>query len=163
MTVVRRPARESVAIAIAPALFALIGLTVSTIGFLAGAVGAVLVAAATARASRIGVTVGSGLMFAAVLYAGVGGAHAAVVLLVASGTIVTWTTAQHVVGLGETLGRDAPVQRSVLVHLSAATVATLAAGGLAMVAYLSVGDALGITALVFAIVGGALLVIALEP
>lgn len=163
MNVVHRPARESVAIAVAPAAFVVIGLTVSTLGFLLAAVGFVVVAAATARGVRFGVTVGAGLLFAGVLYAGLSGAPGPIVLLVTAATVVTWTTAQHVVGLGEQLGRDAPVQRSVLVHLAAASVATLLAGSIAMLASVLAGDALGITGLVFAIVGGALLVIALEP
>lgn len=163
MNVVHRPARESVAIAIAPAAFVVIGLTVSTLGFLLAAVGFVVVAAATTRAVRIGVTIGSGLLFAGVLYAGLTGAPGPVILLVTAGTVVTWTTGQHVIGLSEQLGRDALVQRSVMVHLAAATVATLLAGSLAMLASMLAGDALGMAGLVFAIVGGALLVIALEP
>ncbi|ELZ20333.1 hypothetical protein C475_21207 [Halosimplex carlsbadense 2-9-1] len=78
-------------------------------------------------------------------------------------TIVTWTTAEHVVGLAEHLGRDAPVQRAILVHLGGATLTTLVAGGIALGVFLFSTATLAPGVLVFLLVGSALLLYALEP
>lgn len=163
MSVVRRPARDSVGIAVAPGVVAVLGLAVDFAAFGIALAGLALVGYAADRASRRGVTLGSALMFGALLYAGARGAPPALLLLVTGGTLVTWTTAQHVVGLADHLGRDAPVRRSVLVHLSGATVTTLFAGGLALVVYLTVRAALPTSVLVFLLVGAGLLLYALEP
>ncbi|WP_459191873.1 DUF7519 family protein [Halosimplex sp. J119] len=163
MSVVRRPARESVWLALAPGIVAVLGLTVNFVAAAGALAGLALVGVATDRASRLGVTLGSGLMFGALLFAGAQGAPPAILLLVTAATVVTWTTAQQVVGLADHLGRDAPVRRAVLVHLGGATVTTLAAGTLALVVYLFVSTSLPTSVLVFLLVGGALLLYALEP
>lgn len=163
MTVVRRPARDSVWLAVAPGVVAVLGLAVDFVAFAGGLGGLALVGLATDRGSRAGVTLGSGVLFGALLYAGARGAPPAVLLLVAAGTVVTWTTAHHVVGLAEHLGRDASVQRSVLVHMSGATITTLFAGGLALAVYLFAAASLPTSVLIFLLVGSALLLYALEP
>ena len=163
MSVVRRPARESVWIALAPGVVAVLGLTVTLVAFAAGVAGLAVVAVATDRASRTGVTVGSGVCFAAVLYAGTQGAPASLLLLGTAGTVVTWTTAHHVVGLADHLGTEAPVQRSVLAHMGGATLTTLFAGGLALAVYLFASTTVPTRVVVFLLVGSALLLYALEP
>lgn len=161
--VVHRPARESVALALAPGVVATLGLAIDLVAFAVGLAGLAVTAVATSRGSRVGVTAGTGLLFGATLYVGIAATAPAVVMLVTAGVVVTWTTAQHVVGLGDHLGRDAPVRRSVLVHLGGATVTTLSAGGLALVVYFFAAATLPPSALVFLVVGAAVLIYALEP
>lgn len=163
MSVVRRPARDSVWIAVAPGVVAVLGLTVNFLAAAAALAGLVVVGVATDRASRRGVTLGSGLVFGALLFAGAQGAPPAILLLVTAATVVMWTTAQQVVGLADHLGRDAPVRRSVLVHMGGATITTLSAGTLALVVYLYASASLPTSVLVFLLVGSALLLYALEP
>ncbi|QLH81771.1 DUF7519 family protein [Halosimplex pelagicum] len=163
MSVVRRPARGSVWIALAPAVVAVLGLSVNLGSFVVAAAGLAVVGFGTSRASRSLVTVGSGLIFAGVLNAGARGAPPAVLLLVTAATIVTWTTAEHVVGLAEHLGREAPVQRSILVHLGGATLTTLLAGGIGLGVFLTSTATLTPGVLVFLLVGSGLLLYALEP
>ncbi|WP_164471754.1 DUF7519 family protein [Halosimplex salinum] len=163
MSVVRRPARDSVWIAVAPGAVAVLGLAVDLVALAVAFVGLAVVWAATDRSSRLGVTAGSGAMFAALCYAGIRGASPALLLVVTAGTVVTWTTAQHVVGLADHLGRDAPVRRSVLVHASGASITTLLAGALTLGVYRSVTASFPPSVLVFLLVGSALLLYALEP
>jgi len=163
VSVVRRPARESVWIALAPGVVAVLGLAVNLGSFVVAAAGLAVVGYGTDRASRALVTGGSGLIFAGVLAAGARGAPPAVLLLVTAATIVTWTTAEHVVGLAEHLGREAPVQRSILVHLGGATLTTLVAGGIALAVFLLSTATLTPGVLVFLLVGSATLLYALEP
>ncbi|WP_436909178.1 DUF7519 family protein [Halosimplex marinum] len=163
MSVVRCPARESVWLALAPGVVAVLGLAVNLAAFAVAAVGLAVVGFGTDRASRGLVTAGSGLIFAGVLVAGARGAPPAVLLLVTAATVVTWTTAEHVVGLAEHLGREAPVQRSVLVHLGGAALTTLLAGGIALAVFLLSTATLTPGVLVFLLVGSALLLYALEP
>ena len=163
VSVVRRPARDSVWVALAPGAVAVLGLAVNLVAFVAALLGLALVGVATDRASRGGVTLGSGVVFAALLYAGAGGAPPAILLVVTAGTVVTWTTAHHVVGLASHLGREAPVRRSILSHMGGAALTTLFAGGLALAVYLFVATALPPSVLVFLLAGSALLLYALEP
>ncbi|QPV64125.1 hypothetical protein I7X12_05735 [Halosimplex litoreum] len=163
MSVVRRPARESVLIALAPGVVAVLGLAVNLVSFAVAAAGLAVVGFGTDRASRSLVTAGSGLIFAGVLNAGARGAPPAVLLLVTAATVVTWTTAEQVVGLADHLGRDAPVQRAILVHLGGATLTTLVAGGIALGVFLFSTATLTPGVLVFLLVGSALLLYALEP
>lgn len=163
VSVVRRPAKESVWIALAPGVVTVLALTVNLVAFAAAVAGLVLVALATARAARSGVTFGSGVCFAAVLYAGTQGAPATLLLLATAGTVVTWTTAHHVVGLADHLGRDAPVQRSIIAHMGGATLTTLFAGGLALAVYLFASATVPTSVVVFLLVGSGLLLYALEP
>lgn len=163
MSVVRRPVRESVWLAVVPGVVAVLGLAVDLVAFAGGLAGLAVVWVATDRARRAGVTLGCGVLFGALLYAGARGAPAAILLVVAAGTVVTWTTAHHVVGLAGHLGRDAPVRRSVVAHMGGAVLTTLFAGGLALAVYLFVGARLPPSVLVFLLVGSALLLYALEP
>lgn len=163
MSVVREPAPESVRIALAPGVVAVLGLAVNVYSFAVALVGLIVVGVATSRGSRVGVTAGSGGLFAALLYAGVNGAEPAILLLVTAGTVVTWTTAHHVLGLADHLGRDAPVRRSVLVHMGGAAATTLLAGGLGLAVYLFTTAALPPSVIVFLLLGSALLLYALEP
>ncbi|WP_415380614.1 hypothetical protein [Halosimplex sp. TS25] len=163
MSVVRRPARDSVWIAVVPGVVAVLGLAINFVAAAAALAGLAVVGIATDRASRRGVTLGSGLVFGALLYAGAQGAPPAILLLVTAATVVMWTTAQQVVGLADHLGRDAPVRRAVLVHMGGATITTLSAGTLALVVYLFASASLPTSVLVFLLVGSALLLYALEP
>lgn len=161
VTLVRRPARSSVGITVLPGLFVVVTLgTVSTAVVVALA-GLAVIGASTALGSRRGVTLGGVGLFAATVLAGVAGASPGLVLLATAGTVVTWTTGQHVVGLGAQLGRDAPVSRSVVVHLAGTTVATLTAGGVGLVAFRVAEGSASPTALAFLLVGVAALVLAL--
>jgi hypothetical protein len=159
----RRPARETVGLALAPGVVVLLCLSVTATGVAAGIVGLAVVGIGTDRGRRNVVTAGCGLLFAGVLLAGIDGAPPTLALFAAAGTVVTWTTAHHAVGLGTQLGREAPVRRSVAMHLAGATIATLCAGGLALGVFAAASGALPPSVLVVLLVGIGTVVYALSP
>jgi hypothetical protein len=163
VSVVRRPAPASAALAVVPGLVAVAALSVTPTTLVLALAGLLVAGTGTLRGSRRGVTVGSGLLFVGLLAGGVGGMDPALQLLAAAGAIVTWTTAQHVVGLGAQLGRDAPVRRSVLVHLAGASVATLVPGGIALALFRSTAGATSVEALLLLLGGSVVLLYVLEP
>lgn len=161
MSLVRRPRRSNAALAAGPGVVAGLVLlssgapTASTLAL----VGLAVLGAGATVASRAGVTLGGLAQFGGVLAAGVGGADPGVLVLAAAGAVVSWTTGQHVVGLAHQLGREAPVRRSVVAHLTSATVATLSVGLLALVTFRVAAGRVPPAAIAFLLVGiGGLLV-----
>lgn len=146
MTLVRRPQRSVAALAVVPAVLTTLALTGGLAAIL-GVVGVVALAAGVTTASRAGVTLGGLALVCGVLAAGVAGLSTPVLVLAAAGAVTSWTTGQHVVGLADQLGRDAPVRRSVLAHLASATVVTLTVGLGGFVVYrLALGRVSGVAA-----------------
>lgn len=158
-----RPTRKSVALAVTPGLVGALALATDAVALLLALAGLVVLAAGALRASRALVSLGGVGMLAACVVTSASGARPGLLLLATAGTVVSWTTAQHVVGLAHQLGRAAPVQRSVLVHLAGATVTTLTAGGLALAVYVAAAGAVPPSAVAFFVIGGAVIVLALEP
>jgi len=163
VSVVRRPARTSVALAVLPGLLGSVALATTLGGLVLGLAGLAVVAAGATWASRPVVTAGALVSFLGVVFAALAGVSPGFVLVGAAGAVVTWTTAQHVVGLGEQLGRDARVVRSVVVHLAVTAGATLVAGGATLAVFLAAEGSFPATAVVFLLAGVALLLGALEP
>jgi len=162
MTFVRRPQRSVATLALVPAGVAVLALAGDAVGAVLGLVGAVVLAVGVTVASRPVVSLGGGVLFVGVLAAGSAGASPAVLVFAAAGAVVSWTTGQHVVGLAAQLGREAPVRRSVLAHLASATVATLSAGVVGLVAFrLAAGTVPGV-AVAFLLVGVVSLLVALR-
>jgi hypothetical protein len=159
----RRPAPRIAALAVAPGAVGVLALATDAVALALGLAGLVVLAAGTFRGRRAVVTFGAVGMLAGPVYAGLRGGPPGLLLLATAGTVVAWTTGQHVVGLADQLGRDAPVTRSVLVHLGGATAATLTAGGLALAVYVFAAGAVPLPAVAFLLVGAGVLILALEP
>lgn len=126
------------------------------------AAGVLLLGVGLYRASRRFVTLGSAALFVGVLLAGVRGGVPEAVLLAALATVLAWDTADHALGIGEQLGREADSSRLVLVH--AATTLLVGAFGSAVcyAAYLAVGGGQPVSALVLLLLGAVALVSALR-
>jgi hypothetical protein len=161
MTFDRRPQRRVAALAVAPAVVTLLTLPGGVAAVL-GFVGVVALAAGVGTASRAGVTLGGVALLAGVLAAGLAGLSLPMLVLGTAGTVVAWTTGQHVVGLAHQLGRDAPVRRSVLAHLASATVATLSVGLVGVVVYRVARGSVSGVAVGFLLVGCVALLVALR-
>lgn len=162
MTFVARPARSSVTLAALPAAAGAVALALSPAALAVAVVGAALLAVGTDRASRRIVTAGGLLALAGVFLAGIEGIRPALVLVATAGAVVSWSTGQHVVGLARQLGQDAPIDRSVGVHLATVTVASLVAGGTTLAVFRLAGRGIPRAAIFFLVGGVALLLAAFE-
>jgi hypothetical protein len=162
VTFVRRPQRSVGALALLPAGVAVLALAGDAVGVVLGLVGTVVLAAGVAVASRPVVSLGGVVLFVGVLAAGSAGTSPALLVFATAGTVVSWTTGQHVVGLATQLGREAPVRRSVLAHLASATAATLSVGVAGLAAFRLAAGAVPGVAVPFLLVGVVSLLVALR-
>lgn len=125
----RSPTRAGSAVAVVAALGALVASgAVSWAGLVVAIAGIALLATGLALARHDAVTVGGGLLFLAVLVAGLRGAPVALLLAGAVASVVAWDSAGTAIDLGAQLGREAPTRRLELVHAGGTALAgTLAA------------------------------------
>lgn len=162
MTFLRQPQRSVAALTVVPAAATTLALAGNATGAALGLVGTVVLAVGVTVASRPGVSLGALVLLGGVLAAGTADVSPAALVLGAAGAVVSWTTGQHVVGLATQLGREAPVQRSVLAHLASATVTTLSVGLVGFLAYrVSAGSVPGV-AVGFLLAGVVALLLALR-
>jgi len=162
VTFVDRPARSSVALAVAPGVVGAVALAPAPRGLVVTLAGFGVLAAGTLRASRGVVTGGGVAALIGVVAAGLAGTHPGLVLVATAGTVTTWSTAHHVVGLASQLGRDATVERSVTVHLATLMATTTAGGSVALGVFLAAGQGVPRATAVFVITGVVLLLAAFE-
>jgi hypothetical protein len=132
---------------------------------LSGAVALLGVAALLASLSRASTRLCglAGGCFALALVAG--GATGAPVAPLVGGAVLTtsaWDVADHGIGLGRHVGREARTSRNELVHAAGSLAVTGSAGAIAFGGYLVAAGGQPTTALVFLLLGGVLLLTALR-
>ncbi|WP_092891052.1 DUF7519 family protein [Halopelagius inordinatus] len=126
------------------------------------AVGVFLLGVGLYRASRRLVTLGSAALFVGVLLAGVRGGVPEAVLLSALATVLAWDTADHALGIGEQLGREAHSSRLVFVHAATTLLVGVFGSALCYAVYLAVGGGQPVSAVVLLLLGAVALVSALR-
>jgi len=162
MAFVRRTQRSVAAFAVVPAVVATLALAGGLGPVLLGLFGTVVLAAGVTVASRRVVSLGALAVFGGVLVAGTTDGSTALLVLAAAGTVASWSTGQHVVGLAHQLGREAGVRRSVLAHLAGTTAISLSAGAVGLVTSRAAGGAVPAVAAAFLLVGVVALLVALR-
>lgn len=122
---------------------------------------AALLASLVAASARLCALAGGGFALALVA-GGVTGAPAAP--LVGGAVLATsaWDVADHGIGLGRHVGREARSSRNELVHAAGSLAVTGTAGAIAFGGYLLAAGSQPTTALVFLLLGGVLLLTALR-
>ena len=158
----RSPAVVSSGLAVVAAGVSVVGTAFGApTGALGGAAGLVVLGLGLLVASRRAVTVGGGLLFAGVLFAGASGASAEPLLLGTVGAVVAWDVGDNAISVGQQLGRAARTRNAELVHAAA----SLAVGGVTAAVgyavYLAAAAGQPLTALVFLLLGAVVLVSAL--
>lgn len=132
---------------------------------LAGAVGLValaLLVVALARGSQRDCRVAGAAFVLGFVAAGTTGAAADPVVTAAVLAVAAWDVADHGLGLGAQVGREATTTRNELVHLAVSLSVGGGAGALAVGAFLAAGGGQPVTALVLLLVGGVILLVALR-
>ncbi|MFC6992373.1 hypothetical protein ACFQH3_11820 [Haladaptatus sp. GCM10025707] len=109
------------------------------------------------RGRRLGVTVGAGVLFVALLLAGVSGFSTPLTLLGAGAAILAWDVGENAVSLGEQLGRETATKRAQLVHAGGSLVVALLVGTLAVGVFELATGTNSLTALVLLLIGALML------
>ena len=161
--ITRSPPVLGSSLALVAATIALVAATLTSQSAVApAAVGVLLLGVGLYRASRRFVTTGSAALFLAVLLAGVRGGVPEAVLLAALATVLAWDTADHALGVGEQLGREADSSRLVLVHAATTLLVGVFGSAVCYAAYLAVGGGQPVSAVVLLLLGAVALVAALR-
>jgi len=133
----RSPSRVGSALALCAGALALApGASVLGAGVLLGALGFVSLLNGLLFARRGLLTLGSTLIVAGVLVAGVEGAPTHLVLGGVVAGVLAWDVGQNAIELGEQLGREAGTARTELLHAGASAAVGLATAGLGYGVYL---------------------------
>ncbi len=139
------------------------GAPYSGTGTLVGATGLALFAIGALGGRRGSATLGAVVLFSGVVIAGWEGAPVGAVLVGATAAVVAWDLAEHAIGLGEQLGREADATRNVIVHgavsLAVGTIAISASYGV----YSVVGGGLPLSTLILLLLAAITLTAALRP
>ncbi|ADQ68126.1 hypothetical protein C499_15570 [Halogeometricum borinquense DSM 11551] len=161
--ITRRPATQGVLLSLVAATVGFIGITLAAAGAAApAAVGVVVLAVGLFRASRRLVTLGATALFLGIVYAGVLGGVAELLLLGTLGAVVSWDAGEYAIGVGEQLGRDADTTRLTVVHSAATLLVGIAGTAVVYAVFLAVGGGQPVAALVLVLLGATALVAALR-
>lgn len=126
------PPRTGLLLALVPAAAAVAAAGSAPLGLVAALPGAFVLVAGVRFGSRRFVSVGTVILFAGMLVAGVRGVPVVQVTIGAAATVVAWDAGTNAVGVARQLGTTATTQRVLLVHT---VVTTLVAGAVAAGAY----------------------------
>lgn len=161
--ITRSPPALGSSLALASATVALVAATLTArSAAVPAAAGVLLLGIGLFRASRRFVTAGSAALFSSVLLAGVRGGVPEAVLLAALATVLAWDTADHALGIGAQLGREADSARLVVVHAAATLLVGAFGSAVCYAAYLAVGGGQPVSAVVLLLLGAVALVSALR-
>ncbi|MFB6218784.1 MAG: hypothetical protein ABEH77_06340 [Halobacteriaceae archaeon] len=127
------------------------------VGLPPAAAGAAVLAVGAVRGSRRLVTAGAALLFFGVLAGALTADDPLLALLGAALAFVAWDTAEHGIGVGEQLGRDAPTRRLEVTHAAASAIVGLLAVAAGYGAYTVAWGGLPSAALVLFLLGALLL------
>ncbi|WP_336360978.1 DUF7519 family protein [Haladaptatus sp. ZSTT2] len=119
--------------------------------------GVLSIAIGILRGRRVAVTLGAGVLFVALLLAGVSGLSIPLTLFGIGATVLAWDVGENAIGLGEQLGRNAPTKRAQLVHAGGSVAVVALVGVLGYVVYLMAMTTNSLTALVLLLIGALVL------
>jgi len=160
-TVNRVPPRTSTIIALVAALIVCVT-ALRSIGFVPAGLGLAIMGAGLAGGRRSLVTVGAAGQLVALFITGAAGVGTARVLVGIAAGVVAWDVAQHAVGLGEQIGRDAPSRRAELVHAGTSLGVAASTAGIAYLLFVAAAGNQPTTALVALLLAVVLIVLALR-
>lgn len=104
--------------------------------------------------SRSWLTIGVAMILAGALISGLYGVVPAEVFIVGVGaTIIAWDAGQHGIVIGNQIGRQAPIQRSLFIHVAATTLVIGLIGGLVYAIFLVGGTGRPSPAVAMTIIG----------
>lgn len=157
------PARitSGVALVAAVATIALTGLY-SWGTLVLGGLGLVTLGLGVFTSRQAAVSLGAALVFLGVVFAGIDGAPALVLLLGAVGTILAWDSASTALSLGTQLGRNAPTARLEVVRVTTTGLVGIGAVGGAYGLYTFAAGEGSLTAILFSLLGIVMLAFALR-
>jgi len=162
-SVERRPARLSGALGVGAALLAVLATAAySTTAGLAGLAGLLVLLTGVVAGVRRGVTLGAVVLLVGVLYAGLAGMPAAVLLVGVGATVLAWDLGGFAIDLGAQLGREANTRRVEAVHATASAAVAAAAAGVGYGVYLVATAGQPTLALLLLLLAGVLLAATLE-
>jgi len=121
------------------------------------AVGAAVLAVGAVRGSRRAVTAGAALLFLGALFSALWTADPFLPLMGGALAFVSWDVAEHGIGVGEHLGREAPTSRLEIAHASASAIVGLLAVAVGYGVYTAAGTGLPSIALVLFLAAALLL------
>lgn len=157
-----RPPARAVAPAAVAAVFALVPALGSGAGLAAGAAGALLVVVGGLRGRRLFVSAGAAALATGVVLGATTGIGPAYALVGGVGVVVAYDAAEHAVGLGVDVGRDAHVTQSVVVHVFSTAALSLVVAAVTLVVYTVGPSSLPLTALLALLFAGTFLAYALR-
>lgn len=152
-----RPPTRAVLPAAVAAVVALVPMLGSSTGLAVGAAGALLVVGGGLRGNRRFVSVGAAALAVGVILGAVTGIDPGYALVGGVGAVVAYDAAEHAVGLGVDVGRDARVTQSVVVHVFSSAALSLVVAAVALVVYSLGPSSLPLTALLTLLFAGTLL------
>lgn len=157
----RPPTTAVLPAAVAAAVVVLSVAIVSPMDAAVAGAGAAAVVYGAHTAARRFVTVGAGLAFVGVVLAAARGLPTSLALVAALGTLVAYDTGEHAVTLGVDVGRQAPVDQSVLVHTTGGLAVGVLAAAFGYGAYMFGPASLPLTGLLALLFAAVLLAYAL--
>jgi hypothetical protein len=161
--ITRKPSSLGSSLSMVAATLGLGGAALGAPGALApAALGVLLVGLGLFRVSRRLVTLGGAALFAGVVLAGVQGAPPESILLGALGSVLAWDVAEHAIGVGEHLGREADTTRIELVHAATSLLVGVFGAGVCYATFLVAAGGQPVSALVLLLLGAVALVAALR-
>jgi len=152
-----RPPARAVLPAVVASVVALVPALGSGPALVAGAGGALLVVAGGVRGNRRLVSVGAVALAAGVVLGAVTGVDPAYALVGGVGAVVAYDAAEHAVGLGVDVGRNARVGQSVVVHVFSTAALSLVVAAVALAVFTLGPSSLPLTALLTLLIAGTLL------
>jgi hypothetical protein len=161
--ITRKPSPLGSSLSLLTATVGLGGAALGAPGALApAALGVLLVGLGLVRVSRRLVTLGGAALFAGVVLAGVQGAPPESLLLSTLGAVLAWDVADHAIGVGEHLGREADTRRVELVHAATSLLVGVFGAGVCFATYVVAAGGQPVSALVLLLLGAVALVAALR-
>lgn len=139
-----------------------IAIAYSTIGGIVAVGGLVLVVWGLLAGTRRIVTVGAVALLGGVLYAGLAGAPAVLLLGGVGASVFAWDSSGFSIDLGAQLGREAATTRLEVVHAVASAAVALATAGVGYAVYLTATGGQPMAALLLLLLAGMVLVAALD-
>lgn len=149
-------------VSLAAAVAASVVTAVSAYALAASVAGLVLLGVGVVRASSRAFTAGTGLLFAAVVVAGMLGMAPVYLLVAAFFVLSSWEAGQYGFGVAAEVGHDAPTRRIELVHLLGSTVVLVAGASVGFGAFLATTGGKPALALLALLVGTVAFLVALR-
>lgn len=160
----RGPTRTGVVLSMAATGVSILALAAGGVpaGLGIGAVGGAMLVTGALAGSRRLLDYAALVVFGAVLFSGVGGAHPGPMLVSLVALVVAWDAAEQAINVGEQLGREARTRRAETVHVAATTMVGLGGSAVGYGAYRLAGAGQPASAVVVLLLGTVLIVWALR-